>query len=533
MPIFYDIDPSDVRKLNGKFGETLAKHESEHKHKVESWRRALVKSSNLSGWVPKDFANGHEAKCIKDIVGKISGRVIKNVNKVLIGIETRLQDLKSKLKIGYGGVRMVGIWGVGGGGKTTLASAAYTEISHQFEAHCLFENIRDESSKHGLKKLQEKFLSLTLKTNVVVESEIEGRSMIERRLCRKSVLVVLDDVDDPEQIEALAGSHDWFEMAHYIVRGEHPNNPEKHSRIWKKEDIVEFCAMEGGTLMENEVLVLPSYVKHPRLPHVVANMKKLRWIDWDMYPASSFPSNFQPRKLGCLMLIRGEQKELWKGCKHLPNLKILDLRHSKKFPPIIRMKKLEILKLSSCYQLQKFPDIQSNMDSLRNAVEHRFMSVILPGERKDIVSPTTTFITLQLPANWHSDFTGFLLCVDNYMWNDECVIVIKQDMGMESQPDDDHNHWEEFDKNPESCEHTQVGYIPFGSLRHTSWWNPTYTNTTFQIQGKGNCKVGLVPRKERPKATMIEFWDEVDEYRKTFEVIDDSKSSSIRIGWCL
>ncbi|KAJ0545039.1 putative P-loop containing nucleoside triphosphate hydrolase [Helianthus annuus] len=96
---------------------------------------------------------------------------------------------------------MVGIWGVGGGGKTTLASAAYTEISHQFEAHCLLEKIRDESSKHGLKKLQELFLSSVLKTNVVVESEIEGRSMIERRLCRKRVLVLLDDVDDLEQLK--------------------------------------------------------------------------------------------------------------------------------------------------------------------------------------------------------------------------------------------------------------------------------------------------------------------------------------------
>ncbi|MFS7959108.1 putative P-loop containing nucleoside triphosphate hydrolase [Helianthus anomalus] len=130
----------------------------------------------------------HEAKCISDIVGIISSRLSSlntNDNKDLIGIETRLQDLKSKLEIGSGGVRMVGIWGVGGGGKTTLASAAYMEISHQFEASCLFENIREESSKHGLKKLQENFLSLVLKTNEVVRSEIEGRSMIKRRLCHK------------------------------------------------------------------------------------------------------------------------------------------------------------------------------------------------------------------------------------------------------------------------------------------------------------------------------------------------------------
>ncbi|XP_035831817.1 disease resistance protein RPV1-like [Helianthus annuus] len=58
MPIFYDIDPSDVRKQNGKYGEAFTKHECVHKNKVESWKIALVKSGNLSGWVPKDFANG-------------------------------------------------------------------------------------------------------------------------------------------------------------------------------------------------------------------------------------------------------------------------------------------------------------------------------------------------------------------------------------------------------------------------------------------------------------------------------------------
>ncbi|KAJ0896129.1 putative P-loop containing nucleoside triphosphate hydrolase [Helianthus annuus] len=105
----------------------------------------------------------------------------------------RLQDLKSKLEIGSGGVLMVGMWGVGGGGKTTLASAAYMEISHQLEASCLFENIREKSSKHGFKKLQENFLSLVLKTKEVVGSEIEGRRMIKRKLCHRRVFVVLDD----------------------------------------------------------------------------------------------------------------------------------------------------------------------------------------------------------------------------------------------------------------------------------------------------------------------------------------------------
>ncbi|KAJ0896139.1 putative P-loop containing nucleoside triphosphate hydrolase [Helianthus annuus] len=131
---------------------------------------------------------------------------------------------------------MVGIWGVGGGGKTTLASAAYMEISHQFEACCLVENIREESSKHGLKKLQEKILSVALKTTVVVDNEIEGRSTIQRRLCHKRVLVVLDDVDDLEQLEALAGSNDWFGEGSRIIittRDKHLLSSRAHTNIYE------------------------------------------------------------------------------------------------------------------------------------------------------------------------------------------------------------------------------------------------------------------------------------------------------------
>lgn len=43
--------------------------------------------------------------------------------------------------------------------------------------------------------------------------------------------------------------HDLIqEMAHYIVRGEHPNNPEKHSRVWKWEDINKMCIEDATTV---------------------------------------------------------------------------------------------------------------------------------------------------------------------------------------------------------------------------------------------------------------------------------------------
>ncbi|KAJ0900113.1 putative TIR domain-containing protein [Helianthus annuus] len=51
IPIFYFVDPSDVRNQNGKYRKAFSKHEKKNKEKVESWTNALEKAGNLSGWV--------------------------------------------------------------------------------------------------------------------------------------------------------------------------------------------------------------------------------------------------------------------------------------------------------------------------------------------------------------------------------------------------------------------------------------------------------------------------------------------------
>ena len=53
LPVFYKVDPSDVRNQKGKFGEALAKHEKRFKdnmEKVQGWRNALTETGKISGW---------------------------------------------------------------------------------------------------------------------------------------------------------------------------------------------------------------------------------------------------------------------------------------------------------------------------------------------------------------------------------------------------------------------------------------------------------------------------------------------------
>ncbi|XP_020535937.1 disease resistance-like protein DSC1 isoform X2 [Jatropha curcas] len=109
------------------------------------------------------------------------------------------------LSIGVRDVLMVGICGIGGIGKTTLAKAIYNRIANQFEGSCFLENVRRTSEQYGVGQLQETLLIEMLRDkNVSLGNFARGINCIQERLSRKRVLIVIDDVDDVDQLEKLA-----------------------------------------------------------------------------------------------------------------------------------------------------------------------------------------------------------------------------------------------------------------------------------------------------------------------------------------
>ncbi|KAB2623114.1 TMV resistance protein N-like [Pyrus ussuriensis x Pyrus communis] len=226
IPVFYKVSPSDVRDQKGCFGDGLAGLECNYKDnvdKIHKWRAALSEAANLSGW-PLSDKHEDESKLIHNIVEGISAQVINrtylDVAEYPVGIESRAQEINNLLHVGRNDVRMVGLWGTGGIGKSTIAKAVYNLISHNFECSCFLSKVRESSmTDKGLAKLQKTLLYEILGGDKLKVANVDkGITLIKERLSSKRILLVLDDVNDMRQLRCLAGGSDgWFGIGSRII----------------------------------------------------------------------------------------------------------------------------------------------------------------------------------------------------------------------------------------------------------------------------------------------------------------------------
>ncbi|XP_076897886.1 TMV resistance protein N-like isoform X2 [Bidens hawaiensis] len=218
-PVFYDVEPTEIRNQSGAVGEAFAKHVEEEA--AGRWIDALKKAADLAGWELKTTVDGHESKFIQKIVKDISLKphfIYSSIDEKLVGMGTRVQNIVSSLEIDSNDARIIGIKGIGGGGKTTLARAVFDHISYWFEGKSFVENVREVSKGSGLKELQKQVLSTVLNDqNIVICGVSDGKNKMKKMMSCRKVLVVLDDVDDIDQLEALACELSWFKPGSRII----------------------------------------------------------------------------------------------------------------------------------------------------------------------------------------------------------------------------------------------------------------------------------------------------------------------------
>ncbi|KAJ9552042.1 hypothetical protein OSB04_016087 [Centaurea solstitialis] len=353
-PIFYHVEPTHVCKQSGEFGRAFAKLENDEAAK--KWKEALIEATSLSGRELRTTADGHEVDFIKLVVMDISLKLpVVSANENLVGMRTRVNDVISYLNTVPDEFCMIGIWGMGGGGKTTLARAVFDQICNEFEGSSFVENVRESSTSPllGLKSLQQQVLRDVFKRqDIFIHGVLEGKKEMKTKMHGIKVLVVLDDVDHIDQLKALAGEQipvqGYEELSQEVVSyaaglpltitvlGSHLHECIRYVSLEISSEIF----MKGLRKMK-KLRYLRAYTKShdgycfsgdwefDEVTEYVPN--SLQYLLWIYYPFSSLPKTFQANNLVMIGMPDSEIVQLWEGGekKILKKLKYLDLQNSK------------------------------------------------------------------------------------------------------------------------------------------------------------------------------------------------------------
>ncbi|KAL7235606.1 hypothetical protein ACSBR1_018992 [Camellia fascicularis] len=265
LPVFYDVDPSNVRKQTGTLAEAFEMHEAKFRVEIDErkrkqgmekmglWRKALGEVADLGGMVLQNQADRHESKFIQIIVQEIVSKLdftILSVTPYHTGIDSHVKDINLWFQGGLNNVSIMVICGMGGIGKTTIAKIVYNQNFDKFEGSSFLANIRETTKQpNGLVRLQRQLVSDILKWNKErIYCVAEGINKIKDAMCCKRVLVVLDDVDDLDQVNALLGMRDWLHPGSKIMI------TTRHVQLLKADEVYKLYVVKE--LNDNEALCL-------------------------------------------------------------------------------------------------------------------------------------------------------------------------------------------------------------------------------------------------------------------------------------
>ncbi|XP_071718506.1 TMV resistance protein N-like [Rutidosis leptorrhynchoides] len=224
IPIFYHVEPTDVRKQQNSFGEAMAEHKKKMEaeadvekkrlltEKIEIWKKALTQDSNITGLEVRDRL---ETEYIKEFVKELCKRIrvpVRTSLPLLIGKEDAIEYVSSWSKDGSSNtVDILSIYGMGGIGKSTLAKYIYDSYCREFDRSIIVKDISRKcvGNINGLLGLK-----IQLCKDISKASSIEVHDV---SVTYNKVLIVLDDIDSIDQLDALLGNKRFHEGSKIII----------------------------------------------------------------------------------------------------------------------------------------------------------------------------------------------------------------------------------------------------------------------------------------------------------------------------
>ncbi|XP_014509923.1 TMV resistance protein N-like isoform X2 [Vigna radiata var. radiata] len=215
IPVFYKVDPSTVRKQEERYKAAFDEHEQRFKDdmdKVQRWKDALTEASGLSGWDSNVIRSENTLveEIVKDILKKLDLYSI-SYDPGIIGIEKHIESIRLLMRFESSDIRIIGICGMGGIGKTTISEQIYHTFAKQFDSRSLVLDTQQKIERDGIDTVRKKYMSELL-------NEVPSPSLYySERLKQVRILIILDDVTDSVQLKQLLGRCNSFGQGSRII----------------------------------------------------------------------------------------------------------------------------------------------------------------------------------------------------------------------------------------------------------------------------------------------------------------------------
>lgn len=133
-------------------------------------------------------------------------------NYDLVGMGSHLEEMRRLLYLDSDEVRMIGIWGLPGVGKSTITRFLFKQLSQRFNVSLYIKDINALYTRPASSDVE--FMSLLTYHN---DNEVFNLRVEREKLKRKKVLVVIDNVDRSVQLDAMMKESPWFGPGSRVV----------------------------------------------------------------------------------------------------------------------------------------------------------------------------------------------------------------------------------------------------------------------------------------------------------------------------